>query len=78
MVINTSVINTSVINTPVSSRRQQKSWKIPAFLNNSPGSNRYVNLFNLRIPRWQLEGGSRKPAFYSEILERHRRHTLQA
>jgi hypothetical protein len=31
-----------------------------------------------RIPRWQLEGGSRKRASYSEILERHWRHTLQA
>jgi hypothetical protein len=30
------------------------------------------------IPRWQLEGGSRKQASYSEILERHQRHTLQA
>jgi hypothetical protein len=30
------------------------------------------------IPRWWLEGGSRKRASYSEILERHRRHTLQA
>jgi hypothetical protein len=30
------------------------------------------------IPRWQLEGGSRKHASYSEILERHWRHTLQA
>jgi hypothetical protein len=26
------------------------------------------------IPRWQLEGGSRKRASYSEILERQRRH----
>jgi hypothetical protein len=31
-----------------------------------------------RILRWWLEGGSRKQASYSEILERHRRHTLQA
>jgi hypothetical protein len=30
------------------------------------------------IPRWQLEGGSRKQASYSEILERRWRHTLQA
>jgi hypothetical protein len=30
------------------------------------------------IPRWQLEGGSRKHASYSEILERHWRNTLQA
>jgi hypothetical protein len=30
------------------------------------------------IPRWRLEGGSRKRASYSEILERHWRHTLQA
>jgi hypothetical protein len=30
------------------------------------------------IPRWWLEGGSRKPASYSEILERCWRHTLQA
>jgi hypothetical protein len=30
------------------------------------------------IPRWWLEGGSRKWVSYSEILERHRRHTLQA
>jgi hypothetical protein len=29
-------------------------------------------------PRWWLEGGSRKHASYSEILERHWRHTLQA
>jgi hypothetical protein len=32
----------------------------------------------LEIPRWQLEGGSRKHASYNEILERHWRHTLQA
>jgi hypothetical protein len=31
-----------------------------------------------RIPRWWLEGGSRKRASYSEILERRRRHILQA
>jgi hypothetical protein len=30
------------------------------------------------IPRWRLEGGSRKQASYSEILERRWRHTLQA
>jgi hypothetical protein len=30
------------------------------------------------IPRWQLEGGNRKPASYSEILERSWRHTLQS
>jgi hypothetical protein len=30
------------------------------------------------IPRWRLEGGSRKRASYSEILERPWRHTLQA
>jgi hypothetical protein len=30
------------------------------------------------ISRWQLEGGSRKRDSYSEILERHWRHTLQA
>jgi hypothetical protein len=30
------------------------------------------------IPRWRLEGGSRKRASYSEILERRWRHTLQA
>jgi hypothetical protein len=28
--------------------------------------------------RWQVEGGSRKRASYSEILERCWRHTLQA
>jgi hypothetical protein len=31
-----------------------------------------------RIPRWQLEGGSRSHPSYSEILERCWRHTLQA
>jgi hypothetical protein len=30
------------------------------------------------IAGWQLEGGSRKRASYSDILERHWRHTLQA
>jgi hypothetical protein len=30
------------------------------------------------IPRWRLEGGSRKQPSYSEILERRWRHTLQA
>jgi hypothetical protein len=35
-------------------------------------------LKRLEIPRWRLEGGSRKRASYSEILERHCRHTLQA
>jgi hypothetical protein len=29
----------------------------------------------LAIPRWRLEGGSRNRASYSEILERHWRHT---
>jgi hypothetical protein len=32
----------------------------------------------MRIPRWQLEAGSRKHASYSEILERSWRHTLHA
>jgi hypothetical protein len=36
------------------------------------------NQFVGRIPRWQLEGGSRKQASYSKILERCWRHTLQA
>jgi hypothetical protein len=31
-----------------------------------------------KIPRWQLEVGSRKQPSYSEILERCWRHTLQA
>jgi hypothetical protein len=31
-----------------------------------------------RIPRWRLEGGSRKRASYSEILERSWKHTLYA
>jgi hypothetical protein len=31
-----------------------------------------------RFPRWRLEGGSRKRASYSEIMERRWRHTLQA
>jgi hypothetical protein len=31
-----------------------------------------------RIPRWQLEGRSRKHASYSEIVEKRWRHTLQA
>jgi hypothetical protein len=30
------------------------------------------------IPRWRLEVGSRKRSYYSEILERRWRHTLQA
>jgi hypothetical protein len=30
------------------------------------------------IPRWRLEGGSRKHASYSEMLEKRWRHTLQA
>jgi hypothetical protein len=41
----------------------------------------YVFVKNLDfrgIPRWWLEGRSRKRASYSEILERHWRHTLQA
>jgi hypothetical protein len=29
------------------------------------------------IPRWQLEGGSRKRASQSKILHRHWRYTLQ-
>jgi hypothetical protein len=33
---------------------------------------------NREIPRWQLEGRSRKRTSYSEILERHWRHILQA
>jgi hypothetical protein len=39
--------------------------------------NRIRNIILRRIPRWQLEGGRRKHASYSEILERHWRHTLQ-
>jgi hypothetical protein len=35
-------------------------------------------LYYREIPRWWLEGGSRKRTSYSEILERHWRHTLQA
>jgi hypothetical protein len=31
-----------------------------------------------RIPRWQLDGGTRNCASYSEILERRWRNTLQA
>jgi hypothetical protein len=30
------------------------------------------------VQRWWLQGGSRKRASYSEILERRQRHTLQA
>jgi hypothetical protein len=33
---------------------------------------------NFWIPRWWLEGGSRKQASYGEILERRWRLTLQA
>jgi hypothetical protein len=33
---------------------------------------------HLGIPRWWLEGGSRKRDSYSEILEKHWRHTFQA
>jgi hypothetical protein len=32
----------------------------------------------MEIPRWRLEGGSRKRTSYSEILEKCWRHTLQA
>jgi hypothetical protein len=38
----------------------------------------YKKLYRGEIPRWQLEGGNRKQASYSEILERCWRHTLQA
>jgi hypothetical protein len=45
-------------------------------------SNQFKKIFFKKsfpeIPRWGLEGGSRKRASYSEILERHWRHTLQA
>jgi hypothetical protein len=38
-----------------------------------------INNTNRRgFSRWRLEGGSRKWASYSEILERRWRHTLQA
>jgi hypothetical protein len=40
--------------------------------------NHYIKIDFRRIPRWWLEGGSRKCASYSEILERPWRHTLQA
>jgi hypothetical protein len=44
----------------------------------NPGkSNKSRKIFR-EIPKWQLEGGNRKHASYSEILERHWRHTLQA
>jgi hypothetical protein len=44
-----------------------------------PFTNSFIrNKTPRRIPRWQLEGGSRKRASYSEILERRQRHTLQA
>jgi hypothetical protein len=35
-------------------------------------------IMTAQIPRWWLEGGYRKHASYSEILEKHWRHTLQA
>jgi hypothetical protein len=40
-------------------------------------NNQYI-LKMWEIPRWRLEGGGRKRASYSEILERRWRHTLQA
>jgi hypothetical protein len=38
----------------------------------------HLKKYRRQIPRWRLEGGSRKRASYSEILERCWRHTLQA
>jgi hypothetical protein len=40
--------------------------------------NWHILKYFYQIPRWWLEGGSRKHASYSEILERRWRHTLQA
>jgi hypothetical protein len=52
-------------------KREIKEWK------DLPSS--WINRINIvEIPRWWLEGGSRKRASYSEILERRWRHTLQA
>jgi hypothetical protein len=52
-----------------------KLWKQPR----CPTNNEWIKkMWDRRIPRWQLEGGSRKHASYSEILEKRWRHTLQA
>jgi hypothetical protein len=40
--------------------------------------NNSISIRRRGISRWQLEGGSKKRASYSEILERRWRHTLQA
>jgi hypothetical protein len=47
------------------------AWQKGAFLSEDTGITR-------GMWGWRLEGGSRKRASYSEILERHWRHTLQA
>jgi hypothetical protein len=53
-----------------------KLWKQPRY----PTTDKWIKKmwYVERIPRWQLEVGSRKRASYSEILERRWRHTLQA
>jgi hypothetical protein len=51
----------------------ERGW--PTFVTDQ-GQN--IKPAQIGIPRWRLEGGSRKRASYSEILERCWRHTLQA
>jgi hypothetical protein len=51
----------------------KKSLKI-----DNPIRKQIISKFGGGKPRWQLEGGSRKCASYSEILEKRWRHTLQA
>jgi hypothetical protein len=59
-------------------RRNQKVGFMWLKFINLPDNNYHKNQDKLgRIPRWQLEGRSRKQASYREILERHWRHTLQ-
>jgi hypothetical protein len=61
---------------PKTSRRE--IVKIRAKINEIETRKKIIQRINEAIPRWRLEGGSRKCVSYSEILERRWRHTLQA
>jgi hypothetical protein len=49
--------------------------RAPVLLDESVPGDLILTYIPREIPRWRLEGGSRKRASYSEILERRWRHT---
>jgi hypothetical protein len=56
----------------------KKQTKIPLHCWQNNYHQEHHQRLRREIPRWRLEGGSRKHASCSEILEKRWRHTLQA